>query len=74
MLRRGHRRCPCRFAQWRHESRHKALTYVGISGIGILLALIFLIGLISLNAKILASAIPFLVMATVTVRHHRARA
>lgn len=50
----------------------RILTYVGIGGIGILLALMFVIGLISLNVKILASTIPFLVLAFVTIRHHRA--
>ncbi len=50
----------------------RILTYVGIGGIGILLALMFVIGLISLNVRVLASTIPFLVLAFVTIRHHRA--
>lgn len=51
----------------------RILTYVGIGGIGILLALMFVIGLITLNVKVLASTIPFLVLAFVTIRHHRAK-
>lgn len=52
----------------------KGLTYAGIAGVGLLLAFMFVIGVISLNIKILSSTIPFLVMATVTVRQHRAPA
>jgi len=49
----------------------KLLTYSGIGCIGILLLFMFLIGLISLNYKILFSTIPFLVTAFFTIKHHR---
>jgi len=49
----------------------KRLTYAGIAGIGLLLAFMCLIGLMSFNVKIFASTIPFLVLAVLTVRHHR---
>ena len=49
----------------------KALTYAGIAGIGILFALMFLIGVIDLNVRILASTLPFLSLAVVTIREHR---
>lgn len=49
----------------------KKLTSAGIVGIGLLLAFMCLIGLMSFNLKIFASTIPFLVMAVLTARHHR---
>jgi len=49
----------------------KTLTYLGIAGLGVLLALMFVIGLISLNLKILSSTVPFLTLAAVTVRQHQ---
>jgi len=48
-------------ASWR-------LTLVGIGTIGILIALMFFIGLISLNWKILASTLPFLALAIIAIR------
>jgi hypothetical protein len=57
------------------KSPGKGLTYFGIAGIGVLLALMFVIGLISLNPRILSSTLPFLTLAALTVRQHsRARA
>lgn len=53
------------------KSPSKVLTYVGIIGIGLLFALMFFIGVIDLNAKILASTLPFLVLAVITMRAHR---
>ena len=53
------------------RSPGKILTYMGIGGIGILLGLMFLIGCISFNLKILFSTIPFLAIAYFTIRHHR---
>ena len=53
------------------KNPNRLLTFVGIAGIGILLALMFLIGLISLNLYIALSAAPFLVTAFLTVKHHR---
>jgi hypothetical protein len=52
------------------KSPNKILTFIGIGGIGLLLGLMFVIGLISLNFKILCSTIPFLVLGFVTIRHH----
>lgn len=37
------------------------LTYLGVSGLGVLLTLMFLIGLISLNLKIVGSTTPFMI-------------
>lgn len=47
------------------------LTYLGIAGIGLLLGLMFVIGLMAMNAKILASTIPFVALAVMTIRAHR---
>jgi cobalamin biosynthesis protein CobD/CbiB len=46
----------------------KLLTFMGMAGIGILLTFMFIIGLISLNVKILLSTVPFLVIAFLTIR------
>ena len=53
------------------KRQSKILTYIGIGGIGILLALMFLIGCMELNFKILLSTVPFLVLAFLTIRHLR---
>ncbi len=52
---------------------NKVLTFISIGGLGILLGLMFAIGLIDLNFKILFSTIPFLVIAFLTIRYHRKR-
>lgn len=49
----------------------KILTYIGIAGIGILLVLMFAIGLMSLNYKILFFSLPFLVLAVYTIVYCR---
>jgi len=51
----------------------KILTYLGILGIGILLAFMFVIGLLSVNFKIVLFTIPFLSIAFITVRHRRGK-
>lgn len=49
----------------------KILTYISIGGLGILLAFMFIIGIISLNFKIILSTIPFIIIATVTILNFR---
>lgn len=49
----------------------KILLYIGTGGIGILMALVFLVGCLNQNFKILCSAIPFLVTAFFTIRYYR---
>lgn len=49
----------------------KILTYIALACIGLLLMFMFIIGLMSLNGKILISTIPFLITAFLTIRHHR---
>ena len=48
----------------------KIMTYIGIGGIGIIMALLFLIGCLNINFLILFSTIPFLVISFYTIRHH----
>lgn len=48
----------------------KWLTFTGLAGIGILILFMFVIGLISLNYKIVLSTLPFLIVAFLTIRHH----
>lgn len=50
---------------------NKLITFAGIAGIGILLVLMFVIGCLSLNFRILLSTLPFLVLAFSTIRYHR---
>ena len=49
----------------------KIITFLGMAGVGLLLLFMFVIGLISLNFKVLASTIPFLVIAILTINYHR---
>lgn len=49
----------------------KILTYAGIAGLGILMALIFLVGALGMNFKIMLTALPFLVLAFITIRHYQ---
>lgn len=50
---------------------NKTMSYISIGCLGILLAFIFVIGLMELNFKIIISTIPFLVVAILTIRHNR---
>lgn len=52
------------------KNPNKIVTFIGIAGIGLLLGLIFFVGVISVNVKILGSTIPFLAISAVTIRHH----
>lgn len=49
------------------------LTLIGIAGIGLLLGLMFVIGILSRNAQIVVSTLPFLTLAVITLREHRRR-
>ena len=49
----------------------KTLTYLGIVGLGILVLLLFSIGLLSGNMKIVLSTLPFIVVSTVVLVHYR---
>ncbi len=51
------------------KSPAKILTYISIMGLGILLGFMFIIGLISLNFKILLSTIPFLIVTFLTIQN-----
>ena len=50
---------------------NKILTFIGIGGLGILLGLIFVIGILNFNIKMLLSAVPFLLIAFMSVRDQR---
>lgn len=49
----------------------KKLTFIGITCIGILILLMFIIGIMSWNFKILTSTLPFIALSIVTIFHHR---
>lgn len=53
------------------KSPGKILTYISIGSLGILLGFMFIIGLISLNFKILFSTIPFLIVSFLTLRNQK---
>ena len=50
---------------------NKILTYIGIGCIGVLLAFICFIGIISLNIKVFASTLPFLALTVWIIRENR---
>lgn len=47
------------------------LAYAGIAGIGLLLGFMFVIGIISVNPRIIAGSLPFVVLASIMIRHLR---
>jgi len=49
----------------------KTLTYIGMGGIGILLALLFLVGCLNRNPYIIFSTIPFFAISYFIIRHNR---
>lgn len=53
------------------EKPSRILTFVSISGLGLLLLFMLVIGLISANYKIIFSTFPFLYLAVFTLLYHR---
>lgn len=53
------------------KKQSKMLTYIGIACLGLLLGLMFFIGITSLNFKILTSTLPFLATAIYTIFYLR---
>lgn len=51
----------------------KRLTFIGMAGLALLLVFIFAIGLMSFNLKMALSALPFIVVAVLTIKHHKRR-
>ncbi len=49
---------------------NRLMTFLGLGGIGLLLLLMFFIGIISSNVKILLSTVPFLLVAILLIRYH----
>lgn len=56
------------------KTPRKVLTYISIGSLGLLLAFMFIVGMMSLNFKIIISTIPFLVTAVYTIVYYRKRA
>lgn len=50
---------------------NKILTYIGIASLGLLLGLMFFIGIINLNIIILISTVPFWVVAVLTILYFK---
>jgi hypothetical protein len=53
------------------KSPGKMLTYFSITSLGLLLGFMFVIGLLSMNFKIVLSTIPFMITAVLTIRNFR---
>lgn len=53
------------------EKPSKILTYSSIAGLGLLLGLMFAIGLMGLNIKIIISTIPFLIFSILAIRNFK---
>ena len=53
------------------KSPSKILTYISIAGLGLLLGFMFIVGLMSMNFKIIISTIPFIVVSILAIRHYR---
>ncbi|MCC7244902.1 MAG: hypothetical protein IT269_04435, partial [Saprospiraceae bacterium] len=51
----------------------KRLTMTGLGALALLLVFMFVVGVISLNFKIILSTLPFMTVAGLTVRHYRKR-
>jgi len=49
----------------------KILTYISIGGLGLLLGFMCIVGIMSMNFKIIISTIPFIVISIITIRHYR---
>lgn len=49
----------------------KTLAYISIAGLGTLLGFMFIVGLLSMNFKIIISTIPFIVLSIFTIRHYK---
>ncbi len=49
----------------------KTLTYLGMACLGLLLGFMFVIGLLSLNFKVLVSTIPFFITVVLVIRNYR---
>lgn len=56
------------------KTTSKKLSYLGIASIGILYILMFAIGCLGLNFKILISTLPFLFLSVLSILHLRKRA
>lgn len=53
------------------KTPNKRLTYIAIGCLGILLAFMFVIGILSFNLNIIISTIPFLVLAVYTILYYK---
>jgi cobalamin biosynthesis protein CobD/CbiB len=56
------------------KNPNRLLTYTGVFALGFLMVFLFVIGIISMNIKIIASTVPFLIVSVVTLIHlHRTK-
>jgi hypothetical protein len=53
------------------KTPNKILAYISIGSLGILLSFMFVIGLMSINLKIMFSTIPFIAVSAIAIKHYR---
>jgi len=49
----------------------KTLTYLSMIGLALLLVFMLFVGVLSLNFKIIVSTLPFIIIATISLRHYK---
>lgn len=55
------------------KNPNKKMSLIGMSCLGILLLLLFLIGCMGLNSRVISASIPYLAVSVLTILHHRRR-
>ncbi len=53
------------------KTPNKTLSFISIAGLGLLLGFMFIIGLLSLNLKVIISSIPFIIVSVLAIRHYK---
>ncbi|MFC4740089.1 hypothetical protein ACFO3U_08785 [Flavobacterium ponti] len=53
------------------KTPNKTLSFISIAGLGLLLGFMFIIGLLSLNFKVIISTIPFIIVSVLAIRHYK---
>lgn len=53
------------------KTPNKTLSFISIAGLGLLLGFMFIIGLLSLNFKVIISTIPFIIVSVLAIRHFK---
>lgn len=52
------------------KTPNRTLTFISIATLGLLLGFMFIVGLLSMNFKIIVSTIPYIVVSILAIRHY----